>query len=690
MICLSEIRGNLNLEISDDLLIAAVFDMSRAFDFEFTELVQCIQKLNGVVVDSPTRKALRKKYYYGDNYTKEVPFDIPYCRYDEAVTEQVLSDFVQRMSTYDKDDIIKSLTKKIQDICDGVESDDNVDTWLAHYDKRRANKKYSFVVCKLNQDAFSACGYDENVLTDFIQRTYNGLENYRYLALVVEGEIFNKSGTCLTWNLLYKACIYAENFVQYEGQFLPFVKEDKIKELSDFLSKRKIAEAESLATNFYSKISTGYQYEDCYVSDTQDCKILILRKIEYDESNVPCPSCNTTIQSSNSCISMFVQSWECRNPACPDRSKSGRGRRFDEYGVYRYFKAVKNNATDGIDNELYQAFRRDIFPHEEDWLRFLIKEYSYTSEKIYLYNCDVEDTCGRVAVSYGLQTLMPPSNSVSVYAELPLVELLTNVLRNGCKYRVKDELLKSDIEIINDDSTRFVRTLKAGQIGAVFSSPPYYNAREYSQWSMLVAYLVDMLISCKTIYNAITDGAYYLYNIGDVVSEDNVYVTSQMSKRRLPLGFMSAMIFEIAGYTLTGNILWDKGEVQSKRASTVNLISGYVKCVNCYEHTLVFRKGVFIKESNSVVLIPPVKKINSKGENTYGHTAPYPIELVELIRPYLMSNLYVLDPFLGSGTTLKWCALNGVKGVGVELNKTYYELCKENITVPTTDITDEW
>ena len=169
------------------------------------------------------------------------------------------------------------------------------------------------------------------------------------------------------------------------------------------------------------------------------------------------------------------------------------------------------------------------------------------------------------------------------------------------------------------------------------------------------------------------------YNIGDIVCEDNVYVVSNLSKHRVQLGFISSMVFEIAGYNLTGNIIWDKGEVQSKRNSTVNLFSGYVKCINCYEHILVFKKGNFDKLSNSVEKITPVIKINNKGENTYKHTAPYPLELVALIKPYLNEKLYLLDPFLGSGTTLKWCKKNGFNGIGIELNQTYYELCKENI-----------
>ena len=92
-------------------------------------------------------------------------------------------------------------------------------------------------------------------------------------------------------------------------------------------------------------------------------------------------------------------------------------------------------------------------------------------------------------------------------------------------------------------------------------------------------------------------------------------------------------------------------------------------------------KGACNNNSKKVAQINPVIKINSKGENTYKHTAPYPLELVELIRPYLIKGTYILDPYLGSGTTLKWCRKNNKNGVGIELNKEYFELCNKNIFV---------
>ena len=86
-----------------------------------------------------------------------------------------------------------------------------------------------------------------------------------------------------------------------------------------------------------------------------------------------------------------------------------------------------------------------------------------------------------------------------------------------------------------------------------------------------------------------------------------------------------------------------------------------------------------MSDYSKIVKINPVIKINSKGENKYKHTAPYPMELVSQIKKFALKDKYILDPFLGSGTTLVWCRENKYKGIGFELNKDYYNLCKENI-----------
>jgi DNA modification methylase len=78
--------------------------------------------------------------------------------------------------------------------------------------------------------------------------------------------------------------------------------------------------------------------------------------------------------------------------------------------------------------------------------------------------------------------------------------------------------------------------------------------------------------------------------------------------------------------------------------------------------------------------ISPVIKINSKGENNFGHTAPFPEDIpYRLIRMHTVEGEIVLDPFLGSGTTLKVCRLTNRNGIGYEINADYKDRILQRI-----------
>lgn len=676
---IDKVKKELNLNISEKLLIALVFEMTRKKDKEFVKELQRIQKENNIVFNTFMRNRIRKYYYFKEELSDISEFQIYNINtftYTDKELEDVFEDFYRRLHTYDPEKIINSLKTKIHDLEIGNKIDRHADKWFDYYYKKYSNIDYSLIIYKVDQKEFEKNNYNIDFVNNFIFNTYNKLINYRHLAIVFESEIIDRDQKDLTWSIIYKAGIYAENFKEFKDKFIPFKQQEQIRHLTNFLSSRKIGNPEELSTEFYKSMSYGYKFEDLYISDNGDSKILILRKIELDNSNVPCPSCFTINQRGNSYPEVFLRSWECTNPSCPDRSKSGRGKRFDEYGTYRYFKLIKNNKEDHINERLYFSWRRDIFEHTSDWKEYLINNYSYKGETVFAKNTEIIKTLGRnIVCDYEIDANLNPIK----FNELPIYKLFKSIFDNKREFKDRLKILKNDIEVINDNSTSYLNSLVPNQIGAAITSPPYYNAREYSQWENVILYLVDMLLNADAVYNSLADDSYYLYNIGDIVSEDNIYVVSLMSNKRIQLGFLSCMIFEIVGFNLSGNIIWDKGQVQSKRNSTINLFSGYVKCINSYEHVFVFKKGHITEGFNKVIKINPVIKINSKGENTYKHTAPYPLDLVNLIKSFAQKDLYILDPYLGSGTTLKWALKNGYKGLGIEMNEDYYKLSLDRI-----------
>jgi len=62
------------------------------------------------------------------------------------------------------------------------------------------------------------------------------------------------------------------------------------------------------------------------------------------------------------------------------------------------------------------------------------------------------------------------------------------------------------------------------------------------------------------------------------------------------------------------------------------------------------------------------------------HPAPFSFtDVARLIRFFTKENAVVLDPFVGIGSTLKACALEGRYGIGIELNSKYAELAEQRL-----------
>lgn len=667
-----------------DIVIKTLFEVNKYFDKDLKKHFKALKDRTGNTLDSFERKMLRNYYYYQNEEILENLHiqRFPHMTYSKSQLNYVIKKTIDRINTLNSDKIINSIKTRIRENNKYSEEKHKCNDWLQKYSKYNDP---SLILFNINQTLIDNYGinYESNIYS-IINGMYKRLNNYRYVAIIMKDDLYYK-GKNITWDLLSNISIYMENFINFNGNFYPFKKDKRIEEMINFLENNDAiinANYKEMASDFYDSISTGFVFSDLLISNNEKIKILIMRKIELDESPISCPSCMEAIGRGNSYPLMFQKSWECINPACPERSKSGRGKRFDEYGTYRYFKLVENNENNKISNEMYRNWHRDIFEPTLDYYSMLILYYSWNNEKVEIINDYYsEDFKARKIECIDYKNIEVEDNiklkDLKIYKLFDAVSRLYNKIDN------KNTVKLDHILIFNDNSTIGIEKNTGINIGCAITSPPYYNAREYSQWPNFILYLIDMMLNAKSIYNNSPKKNFtYLYNVGDIVDRDNIYISSNMSKRRIMLGFYSALIFKIVGFNFVSDIIWDKGEVESKRNSSVNLVSGYLKYVNCYEHVLVFKKEKSEISYSKVCKIKPVYKINCNGENILGHTAPYPEALVQLIEPFIHdNNKYILDPFLGSGTTGLWCKKNNYNFVGYELNKNYYELAKNRISM---------
>jgi DNA modification methylase len=307
------------------------------------------------------------------------------------------------------------------------------------------------------------------------------------------------------------------------------------------------------------------------------------------------------------------------------------------------------------------------------------------------------------------------------------------------------------IKIIWGDCLNVLKKLKSESIHLMVTSPPYYNAREYSQWNNINEYLEDMKAIIKETYRVLDNHRVWVFNVGDIFDNPNTVTKSVWGKSRIPLGAYFIKTFEEVGFTFVDDFIWDKGEVQSERHKNGDKpYPFYQYPMNCYEHLLIFHKhrlddtrypcpvcgtlkvngntqseiGLrswecknlkcfersksnrgkrfssktimtqsrqgreyeieteFIKRwRRDIIKFNPVIKINSKGENILGHTAPFPEDIPAFaIKMYSYEGERVLDPFAGSFTSIIVAKRLNRIGIGIELNKKLFrEMAIKNI-----------
>lgn len=138
-----------------------------------------------------------------------------------------------------------------------------------------------------------------------------------------------------------------------------------------------------------------------------------------------------------------------------------------------------------------------------------------------------------------------------------------------------------------------MKTMDSRSIDLIITSPPYYNAREYSKWDSLTEYFDDMQKIFTEVYRTLKNHHYLVVNVGDINSQVG---KSKWQMRKIPLGAYFTVMLEKTGFIYIDNYIWDKGEPQSKRHLGNPPFPFYQYPVNCYEHILVFAKHEYDNE----------------------------------------------------------------------------------------------
>jgi DNA modification methylase len=248
--------------------------------------------------------------------------------------------------------------------------------------------------------------------------------------------------------------------------------------------------------------------------------------------------------------------------------------------------------------------------------------------------------------------------------------------------------------VVNGDSLKLLKSMPDATVHLTFTSPPYYNARDYSIYKSYEEYLDFLEEVFKETMRVTKDGRFLLVNTSPIIIPR---VGRTYSSKRYPIPYDLHARLMKQGWEFVDDIIWLKPE-----ASVKNRIASFLQTrkplsykpnavtenimvyrkpshklvdwnMSSYEDEIIAKslvKGKF--ETNNVWKIAP--KYDKQ------HTAVFPEALCDrVVSYYSMVGDLVFDPFAGSGT-LGASALKLKRNILLsEIYEEYYNTIKENL-----------
>lgn len=251
--------------------------------------------------------------------------------------------------------------------------------------------------------------------------------------------------------------------------------------------------------------------------------------------------------------------------------------------------------------------------------------------------------------------------------------------------RVFFEAMRGKIKIIHDD---FLTTnlIEENSVDLIVTSPPYNVDIHYNSFQDDIPYEKYLEFTERWLKKA--------YMLTKPDGRMCLNMPLDKSKGRKGAGFQSvyADIVNIAkkvGWKYFSTIIWNEGNISRRTAwgSWLSARAPYV--IAPVEVIVIFYKERWqkIKRGKSDITREEfmewtngVWTFSGESKKKAGHPAPFPVELPKrCLKLFSFVDDTVLDPFLGSGSTLIACALLNRRGIGVDIDKNYCELAKSRL-----------
>ncbi len=248
--------------------------------------------------------------------------------------------------------------------------------------------------------------------------------------------------------------------------------------------------------------------------------------------------------------------------------------------------------------------------------------------------------------------------------------------------------------VVQGDVRHILPSVPDQSIHLTFTSPPYYNARDYSIYTSYQNYLEFLHSVFQETYRITKEGRFLIVNTSPVIVPR---VSRKHASRRYPIPFDLHTILQEQGWQFVDDIVWVKPEASVKNrnggflqhrkplAYKPNAITEYLMVYRKKTHRLLdWNMRAYAQETieqskvsgdyestNAWYIDPKADKI---------HSAIFPIELCRrVIQFYSYKGDLIFDPFAGSGT-LGFTAMQHKRHFFMtEQNETYVDRIRERL-----------
>jgi len=257
-------------------------------------------------------------------------------------------------------------------------------------------------------------------------------------------------------------------------------------------------------------------------------------------------------------------------------------------------------------------------------------------------------------------------------------------------------MIKNFGKIIIGDS-RKMPELNDESIDLIVTSPPYWHIKDYGVPGQigygqdLHQYLKNLYYVWSECFRVLKKGGRFCLNIGDQFARSIIYGRYKV----IPLHAEFISQCESIGFDFMGSIIWQKKTTMNTTGGA-NIMGSFPYPPNGiveidYEFIHIFKKpGKRKKVSKEIKEASKLSKEEWKeyfsghwhfgGAKQIDHEAMFPDELPKrVIKMFTFIGDTVLDPFLGSGTTVKVALELKRNGIGYEINKNFLNIIKKKI-----------